>query len=99
MNTYARGTSVQVSVEFLDLSKAAFDPATVICQIKTPAGTETTYTYGDDDELVRDSAGKYHLWVDADESGSWAYRFKGTDDVDVANEATFDVNESEFSAP
>ena len=65
MNTYARGTSVQVSVEFLDLSKAAFDPATVICQIKTPAGTETTYTYGDDDELVRDSAGKYHLWVDA----------------------------------
>lgn len=85
---------------FADEDGDLFDPATVTCKVQKPsdaAGTLTTFTYGTDAELEKDSTGVYHVWIDADETGTWVYGFRG-EDVDgnaVENSSTFDV-ETDF---
>jgi hypothetical protein len=98
-NTYKLGTSVKVSAAFFDEDGAAFDPATVIAMVKTPDGAETSYTYGSPSDIVQDSLGNYHLWIETPAAGTYAYRWKGDDAVHVANESTFDVDESAFATP
>lgn len=100
MNTYPRGTSVKVSVEFRAVETAAlFDPDAVVCLVKAPDGTESELVYGVDDEVVRDGVGAYHMWVEGDQSGAYYYRWKGDGDTNVANEAEFYIDESAFTAP
>jgi hypothetical protein len=95
-NTYGLGTAVKVSVAFTDIDDAAFDPATVTCEVQAPgqdAGAKTTYTFGTDAALVKDSTGSYHLWIATDTVGPWVYGFVGidSDGHEIANDATFDV--------
>ncbi len=53
-----------------------------------------------DGRVVRDSLGAYHLWVEnTDAPGSYAVRWRGDDVEHVANETTFDVDESVFETP
>lgn len=97
-STYKLGTSVKVSVQFDDVDGVAGDPATVLCYVQKPSdadGVRTTYTYGTDDDLVKDGTGAYHLWIEATEVGTYVYGFKGDGGLDVANSATFDV-ETDF---
>lgn len=99
--TYKLGNSVRVRATFYDVDGALMDPAVVLLLVKEPpasTGTETTYTYPADD-IVRVSAGVYQFWIATDAAGTWAYRWKGDDVVDVANEDTFDVEESAFTTP
>lgn len=53
------------------------DPTTVTLWIKTPQGTETEYTYADD-ELTKVSTGVFKLRLRVLESGTWFYHWKGT---------------------
>jgi hypothetical protein len=99
MSTYKLGTSVKVTAAFFDEDGVAFDPATVTAMVKTPDGAETVKTYGTDVAVVRDLAGNYHLWIETPAAGTYAYRWKGDDAVHVANESTFDVDESAFTTP
>lgn len=96
MSTYDKGDLVRLSGSFTDENGVAQDPSVVVCQYKDPSGNTTTYTYGEDDELVRDSAGNYHVDVDADEIGVWSYRFYSTGSGQAAAEQQFSVKRSEF---
>jgi hypothetical protein len=96
---YDIGDLVTVSAEFRDADGALADPTTVVCKIKDGAGTETSYTYGIDDELVKDEVGLYHLDVSIEISGTFYYRFRGTGAAQAAEEGEFEVDESEFATP
>lgn len=96
MDYYDKGDLVKCSGAFTDSDGNAIDPTAVVFKVKDPSGTVTTYTYGEDDELVRDSAGNYHVNVDADEMGLWYYRFESTGTGQAADEGYFRVSTSEF---
>jgi hypothetical protein len=74
------GSTIRITIAFQDDDGNATDPDTVLFKTRSPAGTETTYTYGDDDEVGRSAAGSYYADFEADEGGRWLYRWQGTSD-------------------
>lgn len=91
-NSYDLGDLVRVSAPFtLVSSGAAVDPTVVKCSVRDPSGNVVTYVYLTDAALVRDSAGNYHLDVDADEAGTWCYRWWSTGTGQAAEENQFTV--------
>lgn len=95
---YDLGDSVRVTASFTDPDTGdAVDPDTVGFKYKDPAGTVTTLTYGDGARIVKDSAGHYHVDVDANLAGRWYYRFYSTGAGQAATERSFTVRPSQFS--
>lgn len=88
INIYETGQKVQCTVVFT-VSNVATDPTTVIAKVKDPSGNTTTYTYGTDVELVKDSIGNYRIDVTADEAGEWFFRFEGTGTCVAVEESSF----------
>lgn len=82
-NRYYTGTAVRVSGHFTDgTDDSDVDPTEVILEVRKPDGTTATYTYGEDDEVVRSAAGYYHADIVADQEGFWYYRWVATDQVE-----------------
>ena len=99
MSAYKLGNTVKVSAVFRDVDGDLTDPNTVTARKKVPAGTETSYVYGVDAALVRNSIGSYYLLIPTTTAGTYYYRFVGDDDMDTANEGSFTVNMSAFTTP
>jgi hypothetical protein len=91
------GTTLQLRVELTDQDGVLTDPGGVIFKTRSACGTETTYTYGEDDEIERDSAGIYLANIVPDEAGRWNFRWETTGPVYVTA-GTFLVQASPFSA-
>lgn len=96
MNQYSKGDLVRCSASFADSAGAATNPTAVLFQVKTPAGTTTTYVYGTDAQLVRPSTGNYYVDVDASQVGTYHYRFYSTGTGQAADEGSFRVKDSNF---
>ena len=96
MNSYDKGDLVRCTAAFTDAAGSAFDPDTVAFKSRNPVGSVTTYTYGVDAELVKDSTGNYHVDVDANRVGTWTVRFESTGTGQAAAESQFRIVESEF---
>lgn len=96
-NTYDLGDLVRCSGTFTDATSILVDPTVVKASIQNPAGTDTTYTYGTDAALVRDSAGAYHVDVSATSAGRWYYRLYSTGTGQASGEGYFDVAPSQFT--
>jgi len=88
MAIYDVGDLVTCSATFA-VNDTPTDPTVLTFSFKTPAGTTTTYTYGTDAALVRDSAGAFHVDVPVDAEGVWHYRFAGTGAATAAEERRF----------
>ena len=84
MTTYTTGATVRVSAAFTT-NGAAVDPSTVTCKIQNPSGTVTTYTYAGG-TVTRDSLGNYHVDIDANQDGTWLWRFSSTGTGKAADE-------------
>jgi hypothetical protein len=98
-NTYDIGDTVRCAYAFTDEDGTAVDPDVVIFRYKTASVAETSYTYGTDAEVVRDSAGNYHVDLTPDTAGIWYYRWEGdAGAASVADETFFTVRESQFAA-
>lgn len=94
INVYAVGTKVRLSGSFVDSAEAAQDPGGVQFKLRAPDGTVTTYVYGTDAELVKDSTGNYHVdWLIA-AAGIHRYRFAGVTSGQSAAEGTFRADQS-----
>jgi len=94
INLYMVGTKVRLSAAFADVADAAQDPGGVQFKIRAPDGTVTTYVYGTDAQLVKDSTGNYHVdWLIA-ASGVHRYRFAGVTSGQAAAEGTFRADQS-----
>lgn len=92
---YASGQLVNISCTFT-LSGIPTDPTTVIGRFRWGTATTTSYTYGVNAQLVKDSTGVYHFDVTAQNSGTYYYRFEGYTSVQAAEEGSFDVAVSRF---
>lgn len=97
MGVYAKGQSVVMRGLFTDVNGAPVDPTTVRCKVETPADADTTYTYGVDAGLTKNTTGDYQLILSATLSGTYTYRWEGvTGAATPAVEQSFTVSASEF---
>jgi hypothetical protein len=92
--TYDKGDEVRLRGEFTDIAGNHVDPTAVFVITVDPSENETTYTYGQDDELTRESEGIYNCLINADESGTWYYRFYSTGTRQGAGEHRFIIRSS-----
>jgi hypothetical protein len=60
-----------------DVDGVGIDPASVIFRMQGPS-TDVTFTYGTDAELVRESAGRYHVVWDFTASGRYLWTWAAT---------------------
>ncbi|MGD9879036.1 MAG: hypothetical protein AB7E70_20935 [Hyphomicrobiaceae bacterium] len=97
-NIYDKGDLVKLSTSpaFKDADGEAADPTAVTFRIMEPDGTETTYVYGTDAELVKAGTGDYYVHWTCAKEGRHSYRFEGTGTVTAAGEQVFDVRDSAF---
>ncbi len=96
MNTHDIGDVVRISVAFTNQAGTPVDPGTVTVKVKTPIGLATTYVFGVDSGVIKDSTGNYHFDVEPAIQGVWAYRWEGAVSNKGAEENTFQIRESAF---
>lgn len=96
-NSYDKNQNVRCTVVIQDVDSGAYvDPTTVTFYTIDPNGTVTTYVYGVDPEVIKDSVGHYHADVTLDVSGDWYYRWEGTGTYIGACENRMCARESKF---
>lgn len=79
-NTYTRPNLIEISTTFKNSAGAVADPTTVTGAFEDGSGTVTTYFYGTDVELVKDSTGVYHYNISLAANGDteiYHYRLFG----------------------
>lgn len=81
---YGQGTVVYAKVTFSDPDDVSapldtrtghtlLDPSVVVCRLRSPNAAVTTYTYGTDAALTRDSQGKYRLRFTLSQVGTYRW--------------------------
>ncbi len=95
------GSPRVLTVNFTDASGNDYDPEVVTLRVMDPCGTETSYVYGTDSEVVRVDSGNYTATIRPDRGGRWLRRWEAqTDDViELADEGEFLVQYSRFEDP
>lgn len=95
VNRYTIGALVRSSAVFRDsVSGVVVDPTAVLFRVRKPNGTVISYTYLTDVQLVRDSAGNYHVDLNADSAAIWRCRWYSTGTGQAAAEDDFVVDAS-----
>lgn len=94
--TFQVGDQPRITGEFRTSNDLLVDPAQVYAKVKDPSGNIDTYHYGIDPQLQKSAVGIYYADIDADESGTWYYRFYSTGTAQAADEDSFEVEESQF---
>lgn len=94
INVFDVGDKVRLSAAFQDIDSVAQDPGGVTFTLRAPDGTLTSYTYGTDAALVKDSTGNYHVDVVVAAAGRYRYRFAGVTTGQAAAENVFRVQAS-----
>lgn len=95
--TIVEGTKIRLSAVFMTAAGVVDDPTTIVLKMRLTPFTyvytygEVNYDILEDGELpttaagppdiVRDSAGNYHLDIVMDTPGDWMYYWVGTGDV------------------
>lgn len=98
INVYDIGQLVPISALFEDADGVDTDPSTVTLEVLDPAGNTRTYLYGaSPTEVIRDSAGNYHVDVEADQAGDWFYKWSSTGSGQAAQEGQFMVAPGHFA--
>lgn len=90
------GDELRVSVRFYDSDDVDRDPTVVTFKLKNPSEELTTYVYGTDPEVVKDSVGNYHFDLIVEDSGRYHYRWEGTGALISAEESIIHVRRSCF---
>lgn len=80
---------VTTSPGFTNSSGVVADPTTVTLKWFLHGGTVTTWVFGTDDEVVKDSTGIYHADIPVSAEGVHYYRWEGTGTVAAAEEGYF----------
>ena len=88
---YTVGDLVRVFGVFT-VNSAYADPTTIQIKFKTPAGLTTTWTYGTDNQVVKDSVGVYRADVNVNSAGEWNVSVHGTGAAQGAAAAKFIVD-------
>lgn len=96
MNVYEIGQVVRLRAAFTNQDGAAVDPGALSLKIKSPLGVETTYVYGTDVEVVKESDGNYYADVEPDHQGVYDAKWIGTGSNKGSKKHRFQVAEDHF---
>ena len=96
MALYDVGDSARLSAAFVDINNNAADPNTITVKYKPPGQSVVTKVYGTDIEVVRDSAGNFHIDLLVSLAGEWQYRWEGTGTVTAAAQNSFTATAAFF---
>ncbi len=97
-DTHQIGDAVRITVSFRALASGALaDPTTITVKTRVhKSGSVSTFVFGTDVEVVKDSTGVYHFDLTFAEAGTHFWRFSGGGAVQAATEGSFDVARSRF---
>jgi hypothetical protein len=97
MNSYTIGQVIRLTATFTQNS-SGLDPTAVRASVREPSGTVTTYLYGTDTQLAKDSSstGVYRVDWTASTAGTHDVRFWSTGTGQAAVEGAFSVRQSRF---
>lgn len=91
------GTTFPLRISFLDEDGEPVDPDTVTLKLKSPRHVITTYVFGTDAELERESTGVYTINVVPNRAGRWSFRWETTGSgTSIVQEDSFIVMASPF---
>ena len=76
---------------FTDAAGTLTDPTTVRLRWRVAGGAATTWVFGTDAHVVKDSVGLYHADISVVAPGLHYFRWEGTGAVTAAEESTFNV--------
>jgi hypothetical protein len=96
INRYDKGDIVRVFGEFRNLAGALIDPTNLSIKFTNIDGVVTTYIYGTNAELARDSTGIFHADLVANLAGRWYYRWQSTGVGQGGQEGEFVVESGAF---
>lgn len=104
--SYANGSLVRLSAVFENALGSVMDPDAVRVETISPEnvggrppGRLTSYTYGVDAALMKDSVGRYHIDVSVAFNGIWRWRWYSSGTGQAADEGTFLVESHVVAAP
>lgn len=98
-NTYDIGDRPRFTATFRNEADALTDPSTVTFMWRTAAGTETSYVYGTNGEVVRSSLGVFVFTPPTiTVAGAHTCRVKSTS-ITTAAELAVGVRASKFTTP
>ena len=91
------GNLIKVRATFKDDTQVKMDPTVVTLHVKNPADTETSYVYGTDPEVVRESQGVYYMLLDTTaQPGEWMFVWNSTGTLQAAGQTKFTVADTYF---
>lgn len=95
---YDKNDTVRFILRITDPTDAdtPVDPSGLTFKTKNPSAATSTYTYGTDAALVKDSTGNYHIDLQLATAGTWHYRWDATGSFAGAQEGSIVVNTSQF---
>ena len=91
VNTYDAGDLVRITGTLATEAGVNVDPATLVCKVKAPDATVTTYTYGTTAFPVRSGAGVFYVDYTPTMKGRHIYRFVSTGTGQAVDEGVFYV--------
>ncbi len=94
MTDYDNGDLVRAATAFTNSGGSAADPSNITVKYRIGAGVISSYVYGTDAEVVRDSVGNYHIDILMENPGVYHIRWEGTGTVTAADEDTWIVKQS-----
>jgi len=94
VNKYHKNNLVRLKSYFM-ANNVLTDPTTITLKVKNPAGTTSTYTYGNA-EVYKESTGIYYKDIIPDIVGNWYYDFAGAGALVAEDEHNFIVDASQF---
>lgn len=95
---YIQGDTVRVSTAIKDQDTlASTDPGSVVFKfLNGRTREETSYVYGVDSNVVRDSLGHFHCDVLVPDAGQWSWRIELSGGIAGVEEGVFFVNPTNF---
>jgi hypothetical protein len=74
---------------FTNAANVASDPDQVRLLVRRAGQPPTVFTYGVDDEVVKDATGTYHVDFVIPHAGKYFFRWEGEGGVSAAEESSF----------
>lgn len=95
-NVYV-GDWPKFTATFTDINDTPTDPSTITFKFRNEYRTATSYVYGTDSEVTKDSTGVYTARVQMDYPGTMFVRVESDSTFGAAYEDEFEVQPARFS--
>ena len=96
MNGFEPTSRIRIRARIKNWDGDLANPTTLQCTVHEPDGTNTTFVWNTDTELVRESTGEFYIDWDADQSGLHKYRWQAGGTIVAAFGGSFNIRQSRF---